>query len=337
MNADDELAARALQQAADACGLDVVQRSTAWKTRYVARIEGRDGSAYAFKYFRSPAIAAKESSILLHLSDAAPACKVQELLLCKTGEALASTELGPIMVSRWIEGVSKSYDQVDVGTWAVLGRSLAALHQALRGFRCSAAESLSAQLLCLEIDGERIRIANDREALRSLGVPTEALNLQDARIHLMEAHLEPCVSGWPKNGAQLIHNDYNVHNYLFGDEGELAVIDWDRSLYAPKEYEVVRCLNHLPLESPSLASAFLAGYAEAENLDEGALEWAVHAAMVSHASKHWPIELALAGAPAAIARLVALEKIVSRLTQDGGKLSSFFSERAGKGPGNETN
>ena len=234
------------------------------------------------------------------------------------------------MVTRWFEGTSLPYEQIDTDGWTVLGRSLAGLHKRLEGFECSAAETLSEQFLTLSLSDEHARIVRDRIALSSLRVPEEAITLQDARIRLLEEHLEPCVTRWPKSPPQLIHNDYNVHNYIFGDNGELAVIDWDRALFAPKEYEVVRCLNHLPLQAPSLASAFLLGYRETMRLDEEVLDWAVHAAMVAHASKHWPSELALAGAPAAIERLVALENIVSRLAEDETELRSFFSGNASK-------
>jgi len=334
LSSDEESASRALHQAAEACGIEIATKPRTgnsatgelakWKTKHVARVEGRDGLAYAFKCFRSSALATKESSILLHLAGDA-ACKIQELQRCINGDALTATDLGPMMVTRWIEGASLSYEQIDSEGWAVLGRSLADLHKRLEGFECGAAETLSDQFLALSLGSERARIVRDRKALSSLRVPTKAITLQDARLRLLEEHLAPCVSRWPKSPPQLIHNDYNVHNYIYGENGELAVIDWDRALFAPKEYEVVRCLNHLPLEAPSLASAFILGYRETMSLDEDALEWAIHAAMVAHASKHWPNELALAGAPAAIERLVALEKIVSRLAENGTGLRSFFS------------
>ena len=330
MTSDEERRSTALQQAADACGIEIANDSMTWTTKHVARVEGRDGLAYAFKHFRSSALATKESSILLHLAGGAPVCKVQELRRCTNGDALATTDLGPMMVTLWLEGTSLPYEQIDSDGWAVLGRSLADLHKRLEGFASGATEKLSEQLLTLRLKDERARIVRDRKALHSLRVPEEAITLQDARLRLLEKHLEPCVSRWPKTPSQLIHNDYNVHNYIFGDNGELAVIDWDRAIVAPKEYEVVRCLNHLPLKSPSLASAFLLGYRETMCLDDGVLDWAIHAAMVAHASKHWPNELALAGAPAAIERLVALEKIVSRLAEDETELRAFFSSDATK-------
>ncbi len=327
MNADAELA---LQQASDAFGLDIAQGSATWTSQHVARLASTDGSAYAFKYFRSPAIAEKEACILLHLAKAAPACQVQKLHRCMNGETLASTALGPMMATRWIDGASKPYDQIDKQGWALLGRSLASLHLVLESFQSEATENLSQQLRVLDFDSERTRILRDRDALRSKGVPEQAVALQEARLRLLEANLEPCVSAWPQDGAQLIHNDYNVHNYIFDDDGELHVIDWDRALFAPREYEVVRCLNHLPLESAALASGFLAGYRELGSLDDEVLKWAVHAAMVSHACKHWPTELALAVAPGGVERLIALEPIVNRLDQDADKLQPFFQQRSGE-------
>ncbi|MBL4632573.1 MAG: phosphotransferase [Kofleriaceae bacterium] len=311
-------------QAADAFGLHVANNSVVWETKHVARVESADGLAYAFKHFRAPALATKESSILLHLASAAPQCNVQQLQRCENGDALAATDLGPMMASLWIEGARKPYDTIDAGGWTVLGNTLATLHQALESMPMGPVEDLSEEFLALDLDAERTRLVQDREALRSLGVPPEALALQDARLHLLVKHLGLCRSAWPAGEDQLIHNDYNVHNYIFGSDGKLSVIDWDRSVVAPREYEVVRCLNHLPLRSPSLASAFLTGYSEVLRLDAGRLEWAVHAAMVSHASKHWPTELALAGDPSSVERLVALEEIVSLLAQSADNLLSFF-------------
>ncbi len=314
----------ALLQAAAVFGLDVARSSVIWKTKHVARVEGADGLAYAFKHFRAPALATKESSILLHLASAAPQCNVQKLQRCENGGALAATDLGPMMVSLWIDGASKPYDTIDTGGWKVLGTTLGALHQALADMSTDSVGSLSYGLSSLDLNEERARLVQDQEALRSLGAPSEALTLQDARLHLLEKHLGHCGAAWPGGGGQIIHNDYNVHNYIFGDNGNVSVIDWDRSVVAPREYEVVRCLNHLPLKSPSLACAFLAGYSELVSLDPGLLEWAIHASLVSHASKHWPTEMALAGAPSSMERLVALEKIVSPLAQCEDKLLSFF-------------
>lgn len=322
----EEFGARALQQAAEAFGLDVDHKRTTWKTKHVARVETRDGSAYAVKHFRSPVLAARESSILQHLANAELACGIQRLRLCTSGDALAATSLGPMMASKWIDGASKPYRQIDAEGWSQLGRALASLHQALVSFGGEVHESLSDSLQALAIESERTRIASDRQALHAIAAPSAALALQDARLHLLESHAAPCMATWPTMAPQLLHNDYNVHNYLFDAGGALSVIDWDRCVLGPREYEVVRCLNHLPLESPGFASAFLAGYTERAVLDAGLVEWAVHASMLSHASKHWPNELALAGAPGALERLVALEPMVSRLANNEGMLTSFFRD-----------
>ncbi len=325
MNLEDS-GARALLQAAEAFGLDVDHKRTTWKTNHVARVETRDGLAYAVKHFRSPALAARESSILVHLANADLACGIQTLHLCTNRDALATTDLGPMMASQWIEGASKPYRQIDAEGWRQLGRALASLHQALVSYRGETHESLSTSLQALAIESERTRIASDRQALQAIAAPSEALALQDAKLHLLESHLVPCMATWPTLTPQLLHNDYNVHNYLFDTGGALSVIDWDRCVLAPREYEVVRCLNHLPLESPGFAAAFLAGYTERAVLDRDLLKWAVHASMLSHASKHWPNELALAGAPGALERLVALEPMVSRLAHGEGMLLSFFQD-----------
>ncbi len=166
----------ALLQAADAFGLDVARHSVVWKTNHVARVEGADGLAYAFKHFRAPALATKESSILLHLARAAPQCNVQKLQRCENGDALAATERGPMMVSQWIEGACKAYDTIDAGGWKVLGRTLGALHKALADMPTGCTASLSESLSSLDLCEERARLIEDREALRSLGVPSEALS-----------------------------------------------------------------------------------------------------------------------------------------------------------------
>ena len=326
-----ESAREPLQAAARACDIDIDLSTLASVSQHVHRAVDRQGRAFAFKHFRDTRTARLESQLLSQLAKATLTCEIQALVPCRNGEALAPTPLGPVLVSHWIDGIQVAYDQIDAQGWGVLGRALASLHRALARVGSEEAESLSDLLRQRTHADERERIIRDREALAALGAPPAALALQDARIQLLDTHLDASLAAWPQGGEQLLHNDYNVHNYLFGHRGELYVIDWDRAVSGVREYEVIRCLNHLPLEAPALAESFLSGYQELAALDPQRVCWAFHTAMVSHACKHWPVELALTRAPGAIERLESLEGMVRRLASEGDELRSAITGAIAKG------
>ena len=49
--------------------------------------------------------------------------------------------------------------------------------------------------------------------------------------------------------SSLIHGDYNINNVLFGADGVvLGVCDWEKAVYGPKMYELIRTIMYGPLQ-----------------------------------------------------------------------------------------
>lgn len=73
---------------------------------------------------------------------------------------------------------------------------------------------------------------------------------------MLDRYYPGSIEAFPADDPQHpIHNDYNQFNYLFTGTLPPLIVDWEASIGAPREYELVRCLNHLPLEAPHLAQA----------------------------------------------------------------------------------
>jgi len=229
------------------------------------------------------------------------------------------------MVTKWIGGEHKSYWTIDRVDWMLLGSQLADLHLRLRDFDEVPLHSLGDELGHLRSKEALAKIKEQRSALSALGASAAVLEYQEARLKLLFAHGTKCFSQWPtEDHAQAIHNDYNVNNYLFHGDASPTIIDWDRAISAPPAYEVVRCLNHLPLEAPESARAFVEGYRSLAPLDAESVVWAVDAAMVSHGGKQWPVDLALQREVGALERLASLAPIVRALADAGEDMKGFY-------------
>ncbi|MGP1667114.1 MAG: phosphotransferase enzyme family protein [Rhodanobacter sp.] len=235
--------------------------------------------------------AAKEADLLAHLATHAdPRFRTQKLLRTTMADTTQSTADGCFLVTRWETGSFKSYDRFSPDEWRALGRSLAALHLSLDAMQKPAAETLSARLRAINVDDERRRIAQDRARLPVRGsLDTQRLrDYLDTCLRMIDRYYPGSIEGFPADELQHpIHNDYNQFNYLFGDSLPPLVLDWEASIGAPREFEVVRCLNHLPLESAELAGLFVRAYLQVRPLHAERIAWAVDTAGLMHALKHW--------------------------------------------------
>lgn len=271
----------------------------------VARISTPDGDV-AVKTFAPDESerAQREAAILRHLAARSGRYRAQTLV---SG--------GGALVTRWLPGRKKVYTEISVAEWRALGETLAALHAALDDltFPLPAMPAMPA-VTTLDVASLRARVS-----------APEMHRYLDARLLLFEAHAEPARRA-PLALAGPVHGDFNQHNYLFDGELPPIVLDWDRALSAPREWEVVRCLNHLPLVAPDHAAAFVAGYRDVRTLDADALRWAVHRTLVDQAMKGWPLERWLAGDPGAESMLRGSMEIVHALHDGSGRLAEFFVE-----------
>lgn len=273
--------------------------------------------------------AEREATLLACLAPPDPRFRVPTLVRTLDRAPLLRFDDRALVVTRWQPGRHKPYTQIDEGEWRALGLELAALHARLDAF--------DAPLPRLGELGARIDLAAERagiEAARPRATahqPARAAELDaylDARLALLDRHGERGVRP-PPGPEQAIHNDYNQHNYLFDGSLPPVILDWEGAIAAPAEYEVVRCLNHLPLVAASHARAFVAGYREARPLAPDAIAWAVDRALTEHATKHWPLDRWLAGLPGAERALTGSMEVVGALAARSGELAAFFAAEAG--------
>ena len=134
----------------------------------------------------------------------------------------------------------------------------------------------------------------------------------------------------PSDDERPIHNDYNQFNYLFRPARPPLILDWEGAIGAPREYEVVRCLNHLPLVAPAQARRFLDGYLERRRLrPRAAARGRSTRRSTDHALKHWRLEGWLRGDPGADPHFAATRQMVRMLTSERAGLDGFFAQVAG--------
>jgi len=135
-----------------------------------------------------------------------------------------------------------------------------------------------------------------------------------------------CAAGLrsPPGPGQPIHNDDKQHNYLFDGTLPPAILDWEGAIAAQREYEVVRCLNHLPIVASAHATAFVAGYRERRPLELDGLRWAIDRSLLEHALKSWPLERWLAELRGAESALFGSIEVLHALHSGTAQIAAFF-------------
>jgi Ser/Thr protein kinase RdoA (MazF antagonist) len=188
--------------------------------------------------------------------------------------------------------------------------------------------SLLGELRARSLEADHRLIDEHRRYAEASGRPDAALVVQilAARAVLLERHAERSRAALPSGDDRPIHNDFNVNNFLFHAGGPPTFLDWERAMNAPREYELCRCLSHLPLVAPSHAWALVDGYLQRRSLRPELVRWALDVAVSTHALKHWPVELWLAHEPGSAERLPSLAEIVRALVEGAGELEAFAGE-----------
>lgn len=231
--------------------------------------------------------AQKEAAVLAHLhAQDDGRFRVQSLQRTLAGEAVFSGSGVHAMVTRWVPGQTRTYDTFTPAEWEALGASLGALHLRLDTLSLPAIDTLSARLANIDADSLR------RSLIESLD--RDRANLHeyvDRCLRLLDSHYPGSIAAFPADDPQHpIHNDYNQFNYLFDGTLPPLILDWEAAIGAPREYELVRCLNHLPLEAPQYATAFVRAYARVRAPRLENIAWAVDAACLQHALKLWIVQ-----------------------------------------------
>jgi Ser/Thr protein kinase RdoA (MazF antagonist) len=268
--------------------------------------------------------AERETDLLVHLQPPDAAYRVQRLLRTAGDEAVAELSGHRVVVTDWIAGQFKVYTAITDTEWHALGKQLGALHVRLQTFGSARMQSLTALLHTRDFGIERASIAG----LRDL-VPEGMRDHVDTMLAALDAHGAATLA---KDDLveHPIHNDYNQFNYVFDGRLPPVILDWEGAIIAPQAYEVVRCLNHLPLVAPDHARAFMTGYREIRALDAAALAWAVDASLVDHALKRWPIDRFLAGHADAEASVRRSAEVLRVLVEGIAALRAFYASYAGR-------
>ncbi|SDV47055.1 phosphotransferase enzyme family protein [Chitinasiproducens palmae] len=235
--------------------------------------------------------ASKEAALLSHLRNHPdPRFRVQTLLRTATGAPLFAGRGFHAMLTRWERGEFKTYDRFDPEAWRALGASLAALHLSLDRFNAPSMDTLRMRLGAIDVN--QVRGALQQAAQRA-GSRDDAAHLRryvELSLRMIEQHYRGSIEAFPLDDPQrAIHNDYNQFNYLFPGTLPPIILDWEAAIGAPREYELVRCLNHLPLEAPRLAAAFVQAYRAVRAVRRENIAWAVDAACLQHAIKLWVV------------------------------------------------
>ncbi|WP_442807475.1 phosphotransferase enzyme family protein [Trinickia soli] len=269
----------------------------------------------------------KEATVLTHLAAHGDArFRVQTLQRTADGAPAWTGCDAQAMLTRWEAGQFRTYDTFAPAEWRALGASLAALHLSLDRLTLRALDTIRARLITIDADDTR------RDLLDAIGhTPRDGDGallrvFVDVCLRMLDTHYPGSIDAFPAGDPQHpIHNDYNQFNYLFDGTLPPIILDWEAAIGAPREFEVIRCLNHLPLEAPDLAAAFVQAYLQVRPLHADRIAWAVDAACLQHALKRWVVQGWLNDAPRFAAHLHGAMKMASTLLGARGRLIDFFS------------
>ena len=269
----------------------------------------------------------KEAAVLAHLATHGDArFRVQALQRTAAGEPAWTGFDGQAMLTRWETGQFRTYDTFTPAEWRALGASLAALHLSLDRLTLPALHTIRARLTAIDADHIRRSLLDALDRMPPEGDAALLRTYVDACLRMLDAHYPGSIDAFPADDPQHpIHNDYNQFNYLFDGALPPVILDWEAAIGAPREFEVVRCLNHLPLEAPELAVAFVRAYLQVRPLQPDRIAWAVDAACLQHALKRWVVQGWLNDPPRFASHLQGAMKMVSTMLGARGRLIDFFS------------
>ncbi|OXI34817.1 aminoglycoside phosphotransferase [Burkholderia sp. AU16741] len=272
--------------------------------------------------------ALKETAVLTHLETHGDTrFHVQTLKRTTSGESLWSGQNSHAMLTRWEAGQFKTYDTFSPAEWDALGASLAALHVSLERLHLPSLDTIGARLTSIDADAVRRNLLDALD--RADANAAASANLRryvDLALRLLDRYYPGSVDAFPADDPQHpIHNDYNQFNYLFTGTLPPLIVDWEASIGAPREYELVRCLNHLPLEAPHLAQAFVRAYRRVRPVNPAHIAWAVDAACVQHALKLWIVQGWLDDPSRFASHLNGAVTMASAMADARGLLIDFFS------------
>ncbi|WP_322088418.1 phosphotransferase enzyme family protein [Burkholderia sp. BCC1999] len=287
------------------------------------------GGGVAVKLYASEhlARATKEAAVLAHLeTHGDPRFHVQTLKRTTSGDSLWTGQGSHAMLTRWEAGQFRTYDTFSAAEWDALGASLAALHLSLAQLRLPQLDTIRARLAAIDADAVRRSLLDALNHARANDNTANLRRYVDLALRMLDRYYPGSIDAFPADDPQHpIHNDYNQFNYLFTGTLPPLILDWEASIGAPREYELVRCLNHLPLEAPQLAAAFVRGYQRVRPVNPARIAWAVDAACLQHALKLWVVQGWLDDPSRFASHLSGAVTMASAMVDARGHLVDFFS------------
>ncbi|MBY8607468.1 phosphotransferase [Burkholderia arboris] len=288
-----------------------------------------DAGDVAVKLYASGhhARAIKEAAVLAHLETHVDArFHVQTLKRTTSGEPLWTGQGSHAMLTRWEAGQFRTYDTFSPAEWDALGASLAALHLSLEPLHLPSLDTIRARLIAIDADEVRRSLLDAMNRAHSNDSAANLRRYVDLALRMLDRYYPGSIEAFPADDPQHpIHNDYNQFNYLFTGTLPPLILDWEASIGAPREYELVRCLNHLPLEAPPLAEAFVRGYQRVRPVNPAHIAWAVDAACLQHALKLWIVQGWLDDPSRFASHLNGAVTMASAMVDARDRLVDFFS------------
>ncbi|WP_448168377.1 phosphotransferase enzyme family protein [Burkholderia ambifaria] len=271
--------------------------------------------------------AAREAAVLAHLERHGDArVRVQTLKRTTAGASLWTGQDSHAMLTRWEAGQFRTYDTFSPAEWNALGASLAALHLSLDRLHLPSLDTIRARLTAIDADAVRRSLLDARDRAHAIDGGADLRRYVDLALRMLERYYPGSLDAFPADDPQHpIHNDYNQFNYLFTGTLPPLILDWEASIGAPREYELVRCLNHLPLEAPHLAAAFVRAYGRVRPVNPAHLAWAVDAACLQHALKLWVVQGWLDDPSRFASHLSGAVTMASAMVDARERLIDFFS------------
>ncbi|VWD22375.1 aminoglycoside phosphotransferase [Burkholderia lata] len=279
---------------------------------------------YAFEHH---ARAAKEVAVLAHFETQRDTrFHVQALKRTAEGAPLWTGTNSHAMLTRWETGQFRTYDTFSPAEWDALGASLAALHLSLEQLHLPQLDTIRARLTAIDADAVRRSLLDALDRACSNDGAETLRRYVDLALRMLDRYYPGSIDAFPADDPQHpIHNDYNQFNYLFMGTLPPLILDWEASIGAPREYELVRCLNHLPLEAPHLAEAFVLAYRRVRPVDPARIAWAVDAACLQHALKFWVVQGWLDDPSRFASHLSGAVTMASAMVDARDRLVDFFS------------
>jgi Ser/Thr protein kinase RdoA (MazF antagonist) len=178
--------------------------------------------------------------------------------------------------------------QLAKADFEAVGAFLARVHAALRSFPIAEANQRN---FTIDRGAALAEIEQIEAAVRALPRPSETdrwvlRQLAGRRAWLARSPFDalPDISMLEQ---QVIHGDYQETNLFFQDGRVAAIIDWDQTYVAAREWEIARTLDLVCAFELEASRALLGGYRAAAPLDPAALDPAATAYGLMRAHDLW--------------------------------------------------